>query len=105
MIARDAAAKPDRLDLPRAPALRTVDYVARLYLVLDYREHGGRLPLGAAVIVWRGTWTIFPFLLVFPAIALFPDGRLSPRWRKFMRGSTSSQQVVFVVMQLTGQIV
>ena len=28
-----------------------MDYVARLYLVLDYREHGGRLPFGAAVLV------------------------------------------------------
>jgi hypothetical protein len=81
-----------------------VDYVARFYLVLDYREHGGRLPLGAAVIVLRGSWTIFPFLLAFPAIALFPDGRLSPRWRRFIRVYAAAA-AIFMIMQLTGQIV
>jgi len=81
-----------------------VDYVARLYLVLDYRQHGGRLPFGPLVIVWRGSWTIFPFLLAFPAIALFPDGRLSPRWRKFMR-IYAVATVAFILMQLAGQIV
>ncbi len=86
------------------PVFALVDYVARLYLVLDYREHGGRLPLGDAVIVWRGTWTIFPFLLAFPAVALFPDGRLSPRWRKFMR-IYAVATVVFLAMQLAGQLV
>ena len=79
-----------------------IDYVARLYLVLDYREHGGRLPLGAAVIFWRGTWTIFPFLLAFTAIALFPDGRLSPRWRRLLWVYVGAA-ALFVAMQATGQ--
>ena len=79
-----------------------IDYVARLYLVLDYREHGGRLPLGAAVIFWRGTWTIFPFLLAFPAIVLFPDGRLSARWRRLL-WVYAGAAVLFVAMQATGQ--
>jgi hypothetical protein len=79
-----------------------IDYVARLYLVLDYREHGGRLPLGAAVIFWRGTWTIFPFLLAFTAIALFPDGRLSPRWRRLLWVYVGAA-TLFVAMQATGQ--
>ena len=60
------------------------DYVVRLYLVLDYRDHGGRLPLGHAVAFWRGSWSIFPLILALPAIVLFPDGRLSRRWRRFM---------------------
>jgi hypothetical protein len=80
-----------------------LDYVARLYLVLDYREHGGRLPFGAAVIFWRGSWTIFPFLLAFPAIVLFPDGRLSPRWRRLLWVYVAAA-VVFTVMQGTGQV-
>ena len=79
-----------------------VDYVARLYLILDYREHGGRLPLGAAVLFWRGSWTFFPFLLVFPAILLFPDGRLSPRWRNFLWVYVGAS-AVFMVMQCVGQ--
>jgi hypothetical protein len=78
------------------------DYVARLYLVLDYREHGGRLPLGAAVLFWRGSWTFFPFLLAFPAILLFPDGRLSPRWRKFL-WVYAVAAVVFIGTQWVGQ--
>jgi hypothetical protein len=79
------------------------DYVARLYLVLDYREHGGRLPLGAAVVFWRGSWTIFPFLLAFPAILLFPDGRLSPRWRKLLWAYVVAA-IVFLAMQWVGQV-
>lgn len=79
-----------------------IDYVARLYLVLDYREHGGRLPLGAAVAFWRGSWSIFPFLLAFPAIVLFPDGSLSRRWRKVLLAYTVAA-AVFMVMQFVGQ--
>jgi hypothetical protein len=79
-----------------------IDYVARLYLVLDYREHGGRLPVGAAVVFWRGSWTFFPFLLAFPAILLFPDGRLSARWRKvlWVYGVAAA---LFMVSQWVGQ--
>jgi hypothetical protein len=80
-----------------------LDYVARLYLVLDYREHGGRLPLGHAVEFWRGSWSISPLLLALPAIALFPDGRLSPRWRRFM-WVYAGAALVFVVLQVGGQI-
>ena len=79
------------------------DYLARLYLVLDYREHGGRLPLGHAVTFWRGSWSIFPLILAMPAIVLFPDGRLSPRWRRFMLVYAVAA-VVFVALQVAGQI-
>jgi hypothetical protein len=79
------------------------DYVTRLYLVLDYREHGGRLPLGHAVTVWRGGWSIFPLIWAMPAIALFPDGRLSPRWRRFM-WVYAVLGAVFVLLQFSGQI-
>jgi hypothetical protein len=60
------------------------DLALRLYVVLDYREHGGHLPLGAAAVFWRGTWSLFPFLLGIPAIVLFPDARLSARWRRVL---------------------
>ncbi len=80
------------------------DYVARLYLVIDYRQHGGSLPLGSAVIFWRVSWTIFPFLLTFPAIVLFPDGHLTPRWRKVLRLYVITASV-FVVLQCAGQVV
>jgi hypothetical protein len=80
------------------------DYVMRLYLVLDYRQHGGRLPLGHAVTFWRGSWSLFPLILAMPAIVLFPDGRLSRRWRRFMWIYVVAA-VVFVTLQVTGQIV
>jgi hypothetical protein len=79
------------------------DYMTRLYLALDYREHGGRLPLGHAVEFWRGSWSIFPLLLAMPAIVLFPDGRLSPRWRRFM-WVYAAAALVFVMFQVAGQI-
>jgi hypothetical protein len=81
-----------------------LDYLTPLYLVLDYREHGGRLPIGAAVLFWRGSWTLFPLLLAMPAIVLFPDGRLSPRWRRFL-WIYAAAAAVFLVMQGIGQAV
>jgi hypothetical protein len=104
VIARHEPRNPIGWIFLALPLFALVDYLARLYVVLDYREHGGRLPFGAVLLAWRGTWTLFPFLLAFPAVALFPDGRLSPRWRKFM-GVYAVAAAAFVVMQLTGQIV
>jgi hypothetical protein len=78
------------------------DYLARYYVVLDYRERGGRLPLGAAVVFWRGSWTIFPLLLVMPAIVLFPDGRLSARWRRIL-WAYAVAAATFMVLQFVGQ--
>lgn len=80
------------------------DYVVRLYVVLDYREHGGRLPLGQAAAFWRGSWSVFPLILAMPAIVLFPDGRLSRRWRRFM-WLYAGAAVVFVTLQVAGQSV
>jgi hypothetical protein len=58
---------------------------AALYLVLDYRRHHGDLPFGAAAAYWSAGYSLLPLLTGLPAIALFPDGRLSRRWRRFMR--------------------
>ena len=52
-----------------------------LYAVLDYRIHHGGLPLGEIAVLLKGaigTPLIFVFALV---ILLFPDGRLTRRWR------------------------
>jgi len=81
-----------------------VDYVARLYLVIDYRQHGGSLPLGAVAVFWRSCWSIFPFLITLPAIALFPDGRLTPRWRRVLRVYVVAA-VVFMALQVVGQAI
>jgi hypothetical protein len=78
------------------------DLALRLYVVLDYREHGGHLPLGAAAVFWRGTWSLFPFLLGIPAIVLFPDARLSARWRRVLWAYTVAA-TVFMALQVIGQ--
>ena len=80
------------------------DEVARLYLVIDYRQHGGSLPLGSVALLWRSSWTFFPFVLAFPAIVLFPDGRLTPRWRAIVRAYTIVA-VVFQALQVAGAVI
>jgi hypothetical protein len=52
-----------------------------LYAVLDYHLHHGRLPLGEIAVFVRGAIgppLLFLFALV---ILLFPDGRLTRRWK------------------------
>jgi hypothetical protein len=51
------------------------------YAILDYHFHHGRLPFGpAAAVVSSELWSSM-FLLLPLVILLFPDGRLSSRWR------------------------
>ena len=55
--------------------------VAVLYTVVDYHDHGGRLPLGRVGLAAEPAW-IPGFVLVGLAVAFFPDGRIaSARWR------------------------
>src|SRR5579862_4853002 len=49
------------------------DTIARQYLVLDYREHGGRLPLGVVALDVRSGMALTAFLVSLPSILLFPD--------------------------------
>ena len=52
-----------------------------LYAVFDYRIHHGDLPLGYTAVLLRGTIgdpLVFVFALV---ILLFPEGRLTRRWK------------------------
>ena len=52
-----------------------------LYAVFDYRIHHGHLPLGYTAVLLRGTIgdpLVFVFALV---ILLFPEGRLTRRWK------------------------
>jgi len=79
-----------------------VDTVARQYLVLDYRQHDGRLPLGVVAADWRNGTSISAFLVALPTILLFPDGTVpSRRWR----GALSIYVVLasfFTVAQFAG---
>ena len=80
------------------------DYLMKLYLVLDYRDRGGRLPLGHAAEFWQSSWSIFALILALPAVVLFPDGSLSRRWRRFM-WVYAGAGVIFMMLQVAGQIV
>jgi hypothetical protein len=80
------------------------DYVNRLYLVLDYREHGGRLPLGGVAVFWQGSWSLFPIIFALPAIVLFPDGRVSRRWRRLLYVYVGAA-ILFMCLAFAGQIV
>jgi hypothetical protein len=52
-----------------------------LYAVLGYRVHHGGLPLGETAVFIRDTMGELFFFLFPLVILLFPDGRLSRRWR------------------------
>lgn len=86
------------------------------YAVLAVRVHHGHLPLGrAAVDVSSELWTL-DFLILPVVILLFPDGRLSPRWRRVLYAyagvvfvavavllAAGAEQVSVAHLQITGQ--
>jgi hypothetical protein len=86
------------------------DTVAREYLVLDYRQHGGTLPLGGIAVEVRGGMALLPFLIVFPVILLFPEGKApSRRWGwalwAYALGATVFSVAQFVDETTTGRLV
>ncbi len=59
-----------------------VGHVVRLYAVLDYHLHHGRLALGAASVFLADTVWPYGFVLLPIILLLFPDGLMpSRRWR------------------------
>ena len=55
---------------------------AARYAVFDYHFHHGGLPFGpAAALVAQALWGTGQFLVLPVVILLFPDGRLTRRWR------------------------
>jgi hypothetical protein len=78
------------------------DTIDRLYLVLDYRRHGGMLAWGGFAVDWRVAVSILPFLIALPAILLFPDGVVpSRRWRRALRMYTVGA-AAFSLLQIIG---
>jgi hypothetical protein len=57
---------------------------ASFYMVADYGQHGGQLPLGWLAVLAQPGWA--PCIVALGLIVLlFPDGRLpGPRWRWFV---------------------
>jgi hypothetical protein len=79
------------------------DTLVREYLVLDYRQHAGRLAFGGLAVEWRGGMALTAFLIGFPATLLFPDGRVpSKRWRRLLWIYVVSA-VIFSLAQFGGQ--
>jgi hypothetical protein len=84
-------------------ALSLTQIVAQLYSVLDYRQHGGRLPLGTAAVYWDDAYSLLTLLTGIPVILLFPDGRLTRRWKRLL-WCYAAVAVVFVATQLVGSL-
>jgi hypothetical protein len=64
---------------PAVCAMAVLD--SGLYAVLDYRIHHGRLPLGETAVLLKGTMGTPLIFLLALVILLFPDGRLTRRWK------------------------
>ena len=59
----------------------TLQALAASYAYLDYRLHGGRLPLGWVAVLLAPSWAP-AIVLAGLSLLLFPDGRiLSARWK------------------------
>lgn len=58
-----------------AAAFFALQGVASSYLVVDYRQHGGRLPLGALAVLLQPAWAP-AIILIAVGVLIFPDGRL-----------------------------
>ncbi len=78
-----------------------IDTDAQLYAVLDFHVHHGGLPLGKADLFFADFYSLLPMLLGFPAVVLFPDGRVhTKRWRRIL-----GAYVVAAVLFMVGQVV
>ena len=54
-----------------------------VYAYVDYRVHGGRLPLGWLAVLVAPSWAP-AIVLAGLSVMLFPDGRILARWWKPM---------------------
>jgi hypothetical protein len=82
LVARREPSNPVGWLLLAASALFVLQAIAGIYVVLDYRQHAGTLPLAGLAFALQPSWTLGMVFLGL-AVALFPDGRLaSRRWRR-----------------------
>jgi hypothetical protein len=82
--------------------LAMLDSAARLYLVLDYRQHGDALALGRVAATYRVGLSITPFLIALPSILLFPSGRVPSRRWSIALAIYVAAGTVFSLAQLGG---
>jgi hypothetical protein len=63
-----------------------LDGVVSSYSVLDYRHHGGRLPLGTVAVLLQPSWS--PAIVLFAlSLLLFPDGKVPAGWWRIPIGA------------------
>jgi hypothetical protein len=74
---------------------------AGLYLHADYGLHHGSLPLGSVAILIGQAWPA-PLLLGPLAIVLFPDGRVSGRWRMVVWAYVAGTSIVVLSQVFVG---
>lgn len=81
VVARRQPQNPIGWCLLGAATFLALDAAVSSYSVLDYRHHGGRLPLGPVAVLLQPAWS--PAIVLFAlSLLLFPDGELpSGRWR------------------------
>lgn len=85
VVSRRVATNPIGWLLLGASFMFALGGVGGAWSVLDFREHGGRLPLGHLAIVFQPSWTL-GMVFVLLAVALFPDGTAPSRtWRIALR--------------------
>jgi hypothetical protein len=81
IIARRQPRNPIGWTMLCAAVFLAFSTVGSAYSVLDYRQHAGSLPLGAAAVVLQPGWAP-AVLLVALSLVLYPDGDLpGGRWR------------------------
>jgi hypothetical protein len=80
VVARREPSSPIGWLLLGASLSLTFGNIGPEYAYLDYTVHDGRLPLGAVGLLLNQAW-VYSFMLVPLIVLLFPDGRLSARWR------------------------
>lgn len=96
VVARRQPQNPIGWSMLGAALFIAVSGLASAYSVLDYRRHGGRLPLGPIAVLLQPGWA--PAIVLFAlSILLFPDGYLpSGRWRLPLGGLILSASVWLV---------
>jgi hypothetical protein len=95
VVARRDARNPIGWLLLFASLAVTFGSIAPVYAFLDYRIDHRSLPLGA-VAVFLGEAYIYGFMALPLIVLLFPDGRLSERWRLPL-GGYAIAVIVYVV--------
>ena len=86
IVARHQPSNPIGPILLLLPFMSVLSDDAGVYAVLRYRlgHHGLPLGLVAVFLATPGAWMWLVLFLPLP-VALFPDGRLSPRWSRMLR--------------------